>query len=67
MSPLFRQWVVSRQNGAMKMSFVELVREIEISNRENERFYCFGCNEDVTADEYDHLKELCFSCIDRGR
>ncbi len=67
MSALFKQWLACRQNGGMSLSFVELMREIERSEREEEKVYCFGCDEDVPVDEYDHLKELCNSCIDRGR
>lgn len=34
---------------------------------EDEKVYCFGCDEMIPVDEYDHLKELCNSCVDRGR
>lgn len=50
--------------GAVMVALSYLAGEVK---REEKKAYCFGCDEDVPVDEYNHLKELCNSCIDRGR
>lgn len=47
--------------GAVMVALSYLAEEV----RAEEKVYCFGCDKDVPVDEYDHLKELCNSCIDR--